>query len=149
MEENKMEEFYQAWEYINNCEGLCGNGFLQHDTIVVKVNPVTDVVDNDESKNTKVQVWIEVFTPDSITHIYDLDCGGDTYEDAIIELARLIKEKKAKKIKESELEKLSELLEQARDAAMNAVGSLNEGFGKWYANYLLNHGVTIKKESVE
>lgn len=40
-------------------------------------------------------------------------------------------------------EKLAELLEEARDKALEYCGSLNEGFGAWYAKYLIDHGVVI------
>lgn len=38
---------------------------------------------------------------------------------------------------------LAELLEEARDKALEFCGSLNEGFGAWYAKYLIAHGVEI------
>ena len=100
-----MEEFYKAWYFI-----------VQHpkfmdeeqetfpyglDIMVVKVNPETMSIDDDETKNTKVQIWLEHGPYEEVksmmanipTHDIDLDCGADTFESAIIELARLIKKK--------------------------------------------------------
>ena len=51
------------------------------------------------SNNTKTEVWLEfgrAFIDYSITddvmfeHDYRLDCGGDTFEEAIIKLANLV-----------------------------------------------------------
>lgn len=64
---------------------------------VVKVNPDTNEIDNDCTKNTKVQIWLEHGSYDTewggCTHDIDLDCGADTFEEAIIKLAQLVKEK--------------------------------------------------------
>lgn len=40
-------------------------------------------------------------------------------------------------------ERLIELLEQARNEARGTIGSMNKGFGEWYADYLLANGVVI------
>ena len=40
-------------------------------------------------------------------------------------------------------EKLIELLDKARDLAMETCGSMNKGFGAWYADHLIANGVTI------
>jgi len=62
--------------------------------MVVKVNPLTNEVDDDQTKNTKTQVWLEVgpWSEQYHTHDWDLDCGGDTFEEAIIKLADLVKQ---------------------------------------------------------
>ena len=69
---------------------------------VVKVNPVNDTVEDDRKLNTKTQVWLEfgpVVEADEdlglnqlFTTVHDtrLDCGADTFEEAIIELANLV-----------------------------------------------------------
>lgn len=58
--------------------------------MVVKVNPVTYSIDDDNEKNTLTQIWLE--SGDEInTHDIRLDCGGNNFEEAIIELARLVK----------------------------------------------------------
>ena len=88
-------DFYNAWQFLSNHKMFNG---LFHEclwTEVVKVNPITDEIDDDHSKNTKVQVWLEHGPYEEIwgscTHDIDLDCGGDTFEEAIIKLATLVK----------------------------------------------------------
>jgi hypothetical protein len=66
--------------------------------MVVKVNPETNAIDYDRSKNTKTQVWLEsgAYVYDDIvddyvsSHDIRLDTGGDTFEEAIINLANLV-----------------------------------------------------------
>ena len=60
------------------------------------VDPSTDTIRTDQSKNTKLQWWIEVVVHvdmdgyvDSI-HDVNLDCGGDTIDEAVQELKRLV-----------------------------------------------------------
>lgn len=65
------------------------------------VNPLTKKIDDDESKNTEVNWWIEAGAYEyddhatSITpcHDLDLDCGGTTIDEALRELVRLVREK--------------------------------------------------------
>jgi len=121
-EASKMERFYEAWQYLDShpifevgqLESSNGTLVPTHrfdmslKTEVVKVNPETDEIDDDSSKNTKVQVWLEAgpYGDLGITDGYDeptgtkgfsndvdLDSGGDTFEDAIIELAGLVRAK--------------------------------------------------------
>ena len=40
-------------------------------------------------------------------------------------------------------DRLIELLEQAKIKAQDTIGSMNNGFGAWYADYLLEHGVIV------
>lgn len=66
---------------------------------VVKVDPVTGQIEDDETRNTLTEVWLEAgkigwpreFTPehtqDGHWHDPDLDTGGETFEEAIINLA--------------------------------------------------------------
>lgn len=67
------------------------------DLDVVKVNPETNSISDNDEENTKVQVWLEcgpyVKEDDfeGYTHDINLDCGADTFEEAIIELANLVK----------------------------------------------------------
>ena len=42
-------------------------------------------------------------------------------------------------------EKLIELLEDRRFEASEVCGSMNKGFGAWYADHLIANGVTIQK----
>lgn len=69
---------------------------------VVKVNPQTNTLETSQERkhlNTKTQVWLEFgrafldldFSDNVlIEHDTDLDCSGDTFEEAIIELANLV-----------------------------------------------------------
>lgn len=69
------------------------------DIDVVKVNPKNNRISDDKTKNTKTQVWLETGQfldedesnggPHS-THDIDLDCGSDTFEKAIVKLAKLM-----------------------------------------------------------
>jgi len=61
---------------------------------VVKVNPETNSINEDESKNTKVQIWLECgeYNKNYGVHDIELDCGADTFEEGIIELANLVME---------------------------------------------------------
>jgi hypothetical protein len=69
--------------------------------MVVKVNPKTNSVVKDESKNTATRIWLE-WGPISLDEYYEehwgispvhdtrLDCGGKTFEEAVITLANLV-----------------------------------------------------------
>lgn len=88
--------FYEAWHFLR-LHPIFNNRFFEELYIaVVKVNPETMEVDDDFSKNTKAQVWLEhgeyIEEIGMCHHNIDLDCGGDTYEEAIIKMARLVKE---------------------------------------------------------
>lgn len=63
-----------------------------------KVNPATGEVEDDESLNTKLEWWYE-FGPwelapddpgDHCTHDYRQDGGAETYEEAIIDIAKKV-----------------------------------------------------------
>ena len=40
-------------------------------------------------------------------------------------------------------DRLIELLEEAKIKAQDTIGSMNNGFGAWYADYLLDNGVIV------
>ncbi len=87
-------DFYTAWIFLLEHKAFHGLFECGLYTMVVKVNPETNEVDDDDTKNTKVQVWLEHGGYDDEgchMHDFDLDCGGDTFEEAIIELATLVK----------------------------------------------------------
>ena len=91
----KELDFYEAWTFLN--EHFIFNGFFSDclDIDVVKVNPKTgDWEEDDETLNTQTEVWLECgpWDKDVKTHNEDLDCGGKTFEEAIINLAYLVKE---------------------------------------------------------
>ena len=44
-------------------------------------------------------------------------------------------------------EKLIELLEKAHDLAVETCGSMNKGFGAWYADHLIANGVTFATDN--
>jgi len=106
-ERNKMLnmlDFYIAWNYLDghsifqNTEyGLLYDSRFKQclDIDVVKVNPDTNTIDDNKELNTKVQIWLEAgpYLGKHFAHDIDLDCGGNTFEEAIIELASLVKQK--------------------------------------------------------
>ena len=86
-------DFYSAWNFLNQHK-MFNDKFMPELWVeVVKVNPETNSVDDDSDKNTKVRIWLEHGPYDEkygFTHDIDLDCGGDTFEEAIIKLAELV-----------------------------------------------------------
>lgn len=64
------------------------------------VNPVNDTIEDDNTLNTKLIWWIEVkgysYKPDedgcNHSHIWELDCRGDSAEGAIEALYNIIEE---------------------------------------------------------
>lgn len=103
--------------FIRTFEGLKGyeSGDFQGSLLicVAKVNPRNSRIDEIDKLNTKVEVWLECgpwqnmkkilprseftkLTADkklggAFTNDTRLACGGETYENAIIKLARLVK----------------------------------------------------------
>lgn len=104
---NKFSDFYEAYHFLSE------HHYFEHGkwkepmfeealTIaVVKVNPLTDAIGDDNNLNTKTQIWLECGPWEELpehewhgyVHDIDLDCGGDTFEDAIVALANLVHEK--------------------------------------------------------
>lgn len=87
-------EFYDAWEFLFEHKMFQGHFRELLYIIVAKVNPATCEVDDDRTKNTKTEIWLEVgpWSEQYLTHDFDLDCGGDTFEEAICKLATLVKQ---------------------------------------------------------
>lgn len=87
------DNFYDAWRYLDEHTIFKGRFNSCLDIDVAKVNPDTGKIENDISKNTKTEVWLECgpWERDCLIHDLDLDCGGDTFEDAIIKLAELVR----------------------------------------------------------
>ncbi len=84
--------FYESWHYLKNHPIFCDEFEKCLDIEIVKVNPVNKMVEDDDSLNTLTQVWLECgpYQKDCLTHDIDLDCGGDTFEEAIINLSKLV-----------------------------------------------------------
>ncbi len=93
-------DFYDAYHFLEK-HPIFNRQFTRGlDLFVVKVNPGTMCVEDDKSKNTKTRVWLEVgpYLHDEThgckwSHDLDLDCGGYTFEEAIIRLAELVEKK--------------------------------------------------------
>jgi hypothetical protein len=85
---------------------------------VHKVNPETSHIDDNEELNTKTEVWFECGYYDGNIYIHDLDldCGGDTYEEATIELANLVHENYG----ENSLENINKFFEAKQKEKENA-----------------------------
>lgn len=100
MNELEPNEFYDAWWFLYNHklfqdEFNCSRFTECLDVQVEKVNPNTNEVDDDKSKNTKTEIWLEIgkYDKEIRWHDIELDCGGATYEEAIIKLSNLVKKK--------------------------------------------------------
>lgn len=101
-----MKDISEAWDYLDShpmfkLEGV-GVSFFGRalDVWVVRVDPETGSINlTDDSKNTKPEVWLECGSPLMeggelmFTHDCELDCGGDTFEEAIFKLARMVKQR--------------------------------------------------------
>ena len=96
-----MWDFYDAIHFLIRHPMFDGMFWEALDIDVVKVDPRTNSINDDSSKNTKTEVWLEagghipeLDSPRSgrhaFYHDYTLDCGGDTFEEAIIKLADLV-----------------------------------------------------------
>ena len=107
-----MEKFYKAWWYLEEHKifqwGPKGAGFTDSyfstralDIYVARVNPKTMERDDDKKKETLVDIWLECgpiskkdtkeFGSPIFEHDPRLDTGGSTFEEAIIDLAKLVK----------------------------------------------------------
>ncbi len=51
--------------------------------------------------------------------------------------------------KEKEIEEMASVLERAKISAIVTIGSLNKGFGYWYADSLVNAGYGNVKQAVK
>lgn len=93
---NYVDKYY--WVY--NHPSLRSRYFLypEIDVYPVTVCPDTNEIAKDESLNTKPKIWVEVTVANKKCdqkiyksyHDYDLDCTGDTYEEAINILYELV-----------------------------------------------------------
>lgn len=89
--------FYDAYNFLEYHE-IFKCRFLEGlDLLVVKVDPETNSIENDSSRNTKTRIWLKAGPclcddPNGVLwgHDFNLDCAGDTFEEAIIKLAELV-----------------------------------------------------------
>lgn len=80
--------FYEAfWFLRTHSKGKFINAL---DIDLAMVTPLTREIDRDNTKNTRLEVWLET-GPDVGLHDLLLDCGGTSFEEAIIKLAELVK----------------------------------------------------------
>lgn len=98
-------DFYEAYHFLNehhifeNKQAKQVDFLSSLDVSVVKVDPTTNAIENEKSRNTQVAIWLETGpyeeTEDfrGYTHDIDLDTGGATFEEAIVRLANLVYEK--------------------------------------------------------
>lgn len=89
-----INEFFEAWNYLSNHEIFDGHFNECLDIEVVKINPKTMEIDDNIENNTKVEIWLECgpYLEETLTHDIDLDCGGFSFEEAIIKLSELVKQ---------------------------------------------------------
>lgn len=114
-----LDDFYDAYYYLFNhpiffykgtLADKCEPGFAENlDIAVTKVCPLTDRIEDDRSRNTKTAVWVECGGYEDPTQEWEMDnaqwvatgischnmaydTGGDTFEEAIINLARKVME---------------------------------------------------------
>ncbi len=93
-------DFFDSFQFLN-AHPIFSDAFSYClDVDVVKVDPETNQIEEDEARNAKVQVWLECGPADfdeygNVHAIHDvsLDCGGDSFENAIIHLAKLVEKK--------------------------------------------------------
>ena len=103
MAKMKPMDFYESFHFLMNHRKFEGRFLESLDIEVVKVDPKTKRIEDERTRNTLTQVWLECGPrykgktddpfPPVWTHDIDLDCGGDTFEAAIIRLAELVLKK--------------------------------------------------------
>ena len=87
------EIFAEAYHFLQNHEIYRGEFLRNLDVELVKVDPETNAVDlEDDSRNKKLRIWLESGPwNNGLTHDPRLDCEGDTFEEAIVALAELVR----------------------------------------------------------
>jgi hypothetical protein len=105
MDQKLMEEFYDAWNWLDKHPAFTpfgdgGTGCLHID--IVKVNPENETIEDDESLNTAVRIWLEG-GPWHDEHEgekwgewmidWDLNSGGSTFEEAFLMFVKNAKKK--------------------------------------------------------
>lgn len=88
-------DFFQAFHYLKEHPAFKEYFVESLDIAVVKVDPKTKRIEDEQSRNTETAVWLETgpvyegkHREPIYTHDPDIDCGGSTFEEAIIRLAK-------------------------------------------------------------
>lgn len=100
--DKKIKYFSEAWYFLQDHPLLEKNNAtveMALEIMVAKVNPKTGKVDKNDCKNTETEVWLEFGFPEYDKKLKDwiyahdirLDCGAETFEQAIVILAKLVK----------------------------------------------------------
>lgn len=89
------EKAYKLFHWLDDNHSWALPGLSVY---MAKVNPETRKSEDDENKNTLVEYWFEggPYSKDNSiggcwSHDIRLDCGGTTYEEALVKYANLIK----------------------------------------------------------
>ena len=98
--EVEFVDFYEAFHYLQDHPMVESSDVKFSrclDIMVVKIDPNINAIDLvDSIKNTKTQIWLEFGPWDPIEkapmHDIRLDCGGDTFEEAVIQLANRVRQ---------------------------------------------------------
>lgn len=88
--------FFESFQFLKNHPMFRGAFLECLDIAVVKVDPATKRIEDDFSRNTETAVWLECGKhagPREQHNYHDprLDCGGATFEEAIIKLAQAVR----------------------------------------------------------
>ena len=94
----RFNDFYDAYKFLSNHTLVHKHPEHKFEEClsveVVKVCPDTLKIEEDDALNTLTQVWLEFgpydFEERIVCHDLNLDCGANTYEEAIIKLANLV-----------------------------------------------------------
>lgn len=106
----RFTTIYDAWVFLFEHPAFMDKEFPELncsifvkylDIDIIKINPKTNIIDDDKNKNTKKRIRLEACTQeycDDIkdfcpSHDIDLDCGADTFEKAIIKMANKVLKK--------------------------------------------------------
>ena len=109
--ERNPGDFYTAWHWLQKHPIFWYFGKRRHESLLATdrgiheglefepamVHPETQCISDVSADNTRLAVWVEVFPAslqdggrDGRLHDYECDTGGDTYEDAVVAVAREI-----------------------------------------------------------
>lgn len=75
--------------------------------------------------------------------------GIDTQSEILEELKRRYPQYVEQSDRDKEIERMANILENAKIKALGYVGSLNQGWGMWYARELSSSGIGDKKQAVK